>query len=81
MGGTCSTFNREVHTGLYWEHLKKRKPRRGICRRWKCSSEQDLEVTVWGVFDWFQIRENWQAVLTTVMNSQVSEHVSTVCRI
>ena len=28
-----------------------------------------------------QVRENWQAIVTTVMNSLVSEYISNVCRI
>ena len=28
-----------------------------------------------------QVRENWHAVLTSVMNSQVSEYGSNICRI
>jgi hypothetical protein len=83
MGRTCSTYEGEVRTGFLWGNIK-RKPRKGICRRWKCNSGKDFKVIFRDILDWFQValvRETLQAVVTTVMNSQFSENVSKFCRI
>ena len=74
MGGTCRMYEGEFYTGFQWENLKKGNHVEEFAVDGSAVVKRDREVILPGALDWFQvaqIRENWQAIVITAMNSQV----------
>jgi hypothetical protein len=64
---------RGMHIGFWWESRKERplgRPR----RRWEDNIRMDLREIGWGGMDWIDLaqdRDQWRALLNTVMNLRV----------
>jgi len=71
MGGACSMYGVEVHTGFWGGKLReKRTFGRPRCR-WEDNIKMDLQEVRWGGMDWIFLAQNWdrsQAVVNMVIN-------------
>jgi hypothetical protein len=77
MDRACSTHERRLHTGFWWTPKGKRplgRPR----RRWENNIKIEREIG-WGGVDWIHLaqdRDQWRALVKTVMNLRVPELLS-----
>jgi hypothetical protein len=54
--------------------LEGRRPLGGLCRRWVKNAKMDLREIRWGVMGWIDLdqdRDQWSALVNTVMNIRV----------
>jgi len=75
MGGACGAYGGGVHRVLVGKPEGKRplgRPR----RRWEDNIKMDLQQVGGGCGDWMELvqdRDNWQALVSTVMNIRVQK--------
>jgi hypothetical protein len=64
-----------MHTGYWWESKKEKKTLGRSRRRWEDNINRDLRELGWQGMDWIDLaqdRDQWRALVNTVMNLRVS---------
>jgi hypothetical protein len=72
----CSTkwYRRGMHMGYWWENQKEKKPLGRPRRRCVHNVEMYLREIGWDGMDWIDLaqdKDQWRALVNTVMNLQV----------
>jgi hypothetical protein len=63
-----------MRVGYWWERQKEKRPPGRPRRRWVDDIKMDLRDIGWDGRDWIELaqdRDQWRALVTTVMNLQV----------
>jgi hypothetical protein len=63
-----------MHIGYWWESQREKRPLGRPRCRWVDNSKIDLREIRWGGMDWIDLaqeRDQWRALVNTVMNLRV----------
>jgi hypothetical protein len=70
-GHVARMGRREMHTGFWWESQERERPLGRPRRRWEDNIKMDLREMGWSGMDWTDLaqdRDQWKALVNTVMN-------------